>query len=166
MKNTTTNTVANTTSDAALQPNKVTLERLRQLIQASLASRDDLNAAARALDDEELAELCRRLATDHEQHAAELQRYLLAAGEEFEQPDLLESRLQADLVALLKEKCGDNAVLEDAQACEETLKNHYDVAAKEANVPVLGKIFERHREEVEFGEQLIEVVREAEGDIS
>lgn len=147
-------------------PDEVTRQRIRALIQANFAGRDDLYAAADAFDSETLTLICRKLAEDLAGNAMELQQIARAAGMEKVNYRKVGSQLQADLTEMLQQRGGDQAVLEEAQECEQLIRAEYDQAIAETESPAVEEVLRRQREKVEFGESVIQEVRPPEDEIT
>jgi uncharacterized protein (TIGR02284 family) len=135
-----------------------TRRQVRDLIRGNFATRDELYAAAKVLNDDDLAGICRRLADKLGGHAAHLQQLLMASGTEpFDPPsrDELVQHLQEMVIDMLDQRHGQRAVLGQVKAAEQKLKEEYDEAIDAvSNVEIKGVLL-RQREEVAFGEALL-----------
>lgn len=131
------------------------------LIRANLAGRDDLYAAADALDSRTLSMICRRLADELACNAIELQQIALAAGIDDVDVKELGAQLQAELIAIIGKSEGDQAVLEEAEECEEIVERLYDEAIAKADAPAIEDVLIQQREKVEFGKNVAHELRSA-----
>lgn len=143
-------------------PDETTRAHIRALIQANFAGRDDLYAAAKAVDNETLAKICRRLAEDLANNAIELQQIALGAGMSEVNISRTGAQLQAELMELLQQREGDQAVLEEAEECEQIVRREYDDAIEQTDSPAVADILRRQRETVEFGKSVVHGLRSSE----
>lgn len=139
-----------------------TVERIRELVRGNFSARDDLYAAAHALDDEALREICTRLADRLGGNAADLQQLLVTTGEDPAEPNEILRRLQEVVVQLLEERHGTSSVIEEVEAAEHQLKEKYDEAIEGTPDRDVGEILKRQRDEVKFGENVLSKVANAE----
>jgi uncharacterized protein (TIGR02284 family) len=141
----------------AMSPNefdRATLSKIQKLIEANFAGRDELYAAADSLDDEARQRVCQRLAENLAGRAIELQQIVTACGVEPAEPlDTL--ALAHALFDLAKVNRGESGVLDAAAEGEQNLKHEYDRAIEETTHPKAEQVLRRHREQAEFGEQVI-----------
>lgn len=140
----------------------ITVRRVRELIRENFSTRDELYSVAETLSDDDLAEICRRLADKLGGHVAHLQQLLMAAGNEPVQPqsrDEIVRHLQGIVVELLDEKRGQRAVLDEAKAAEQKLKKEYDDAIEAVPDPEVEGLLRKQREEVAFGETVLSKVQ-------
>lgn len=145
-----------------MRPHKIdqdTLRLVEGLVAANFSARDDLYAAAKALDDDALAEICRRLAENLGGNAADLQQWLMSAGEEPSEPSEVVRRLQQVVIQLLKERHGSTSVLAEVETSEHELKERYDQAIENAEDSDVEELLRRQRDDVEFGERVINKVK-------
>ena len=140
-------------------PDETTRAHIRALIQANFAGRDDLYAA---VDSETLAKICRRLAEDLANNAIELQQIALGAGMSEVNISRTGAQLQAELMELLQQREGDQAVLEEAEECEQIVRREYDDAIEQTDSPAVADILRRQRETVEFGKSVVHGLRSSE----
>lgn len=133
---------------------ETTRQHLLALIQANFAGRDDLSAAADALGNEALSMICRRLADDLANNAIELQQIALAAGIDDIDVNEFGAQLQAELIEMIQEGEGDQAVLEEAEECEQIVAQEYDAAIAHTDTPALADVLKQQREKVEFGKNV------------
>jgi len=137
------------------------IQCLRRLIRSNFVARDELYAAARALDDEMLAEICRRLADDLGGNAADLQQLLAGLGAEPAEPDRVARRLHEIVMEMLEQRQGQASVIAEAEAAEHQLREVYDeVIAATPDDQVEG-LLKTQREDVVFGEKVLHKVKEA-----
>jgi hypothetical protein len=100
---------------------QMTLQHVRKLILGNFATRDELYASAEALDDDAVAEICRRLADGLGGNAADLQQLLMISGEQPAEPqeaDRVARQLQEIVTEIPEERHGQSAVLSEAAAAE------------------------------------------------
>lgn len=144
--------------------NDITRQHLVTLIQANFAGRDDLYAAAEAVDNEALSLICRRLAEDLAGNATELQQIALAAGVDKVDINKFGTQLQADLMSLMQKADGDEAVLEEVEECEQIVQREYDEAIEQSDAPQIADVLAHQRESVTFGKTVVQKVRTTEED--
>lgn len=143
---------------------QMTMQRVRELVRGNFATRDELYAAAEALDDDAIAEICRRLADDLGGNAADLQQLLLIAGQQPPEPtdgDKLARRLQEIVIELLDERHGQTIVLTEAEAAEQQLKQVYDSAIEATPNDQVEGLLRTQREDVAFGETVLHKMQDA-----
>ena len=142
---------------------QMTLQRVREMIRGNFATRDRLYASAEALDDDALAEICRRLADGLGGNAADLQQLLMIAGEQPAEPneaDKVARQLQEIVTDMLEDRHGQSAVLSEAASAEQRLKREYDNAIDATPNNEVKGLLRRQREDVAFGETVLQKVRE------
>jgi uncharacterized protein (TIGR02284 family) len=147
-----------------IRPNSLdecTTERIQHLIRTVFAGRDDLYAAADTLDNERIAEICRRLAQELGGHAAELQQLVLLQGREPAKPETVESRLQRAVLELMKSKHGNEAVVAEVETSENQVKRHYEEAIDATPNREVKGVLRRHRDDAQFGEDVLHELRSA-----
>lgn len=143
-----------------------TIQRVRELIRGNFATRDELYAAAEALSDDDLAEICRSLADKLGGHVAHLQQLLMAAGKEpveTTSADSVSRHLQEVVINLLNRRHGQGAVLSEAKAAEQKLKEVYDGAIEAVPNAEVEGVLRQQREEVAFGETVLDKVQQSNG---
>lgn len=69
------------------------------------------------------------------------------------------AQLQAELLDMIQEREGDNAVLEEAEACEQIVREVYDEALAYTDNAAIEDVLSRQREKVDFGESVVREVR-------
>jgi uncharacterized protein (TIGR02284 family) len=133
---------------------RATLPCLQDLIQANFAGRDRLYAAAATLDDRAQKTVCRRLADQLADHAAELQQVVLAnAGDP---GDCDETYLAAEsLFDEVWQGSGEPGVLRTAEDYEREMKQRYDAAIEQTSDREVEGLLRRHRNNIEFGEYVL-----------
>jgi uncharacterized protein (TIGR02284 family) len=133
---------------------RATLPCLQNLIQANFAGRDRLYAAAGALEDKAQKTVCRRLADQLADHAAELQQVVLAnAGDP---GDCDETYLAAEvLFDEIRQGCGEPGVIRTAGDYEREMKQSYDAAIESTSDREVQGLLRRHRDNIEFGEYVL-----------
>ena len=136
-----------------------TEQAIVDLIRLNFSARESLYAAANALDNEQLAEICRRLADDLGGHAAELQQLVLAFGDSPEAADSLEMYLDTATLELLKQRRGEMAVLAQAEAREQEVKQRYDETIRSARHSEMRGVLLRQREKTQFGVNVLRSIR-------
>jgi len=141
---------------------ETTRQHLLTLIQANFAGRDDLSAAADALGNKALSLICRRLADDLANNAIELQQIALAAGINDVDVNEFGAQLQAELMEMIQAGEGDQAVLEEAEECEQIVEQEYDAAIANTDKPTIADVLEQQREKVEFGKNVAHELRSSE----
>ncbi len=135
----------------------ITLERLHELIEANFNARDSLYTAAESLEDDDQAHVCVRLADSLAGHAVELQQIVAAAGSQPPGPQdaWTGARQQFEQA---KAACGCSGVLAIAERTERDLKQGYDRALKTTFDREAEGVLGRHRNDVEFGEQVLRCI--------
>src|SRR5262245_15786244 len=148
-----------------IRPNSLdefTTDRIHQLILAVFAGRDDLYAAADTLDNERLAEICRRLGHELGGHAAELQQLVILQGREPPEPETVESRLQRAVLELVKQYQGNRAVVAEVEVSEKEVKRQYEEAIEATPNREVKGVLRRHRDNAQFGEDILHELGAAE----
>lgn len=141
------------------QLDDVTRDHLIALINANFAGRDDLYAMASTLSSKTLSMICRRLADDLANNGIELQQIALGAGIDDIDVSEFGSQLQAELIEMIKQSEGDNAVLEEAEECEQLVERVYDDALAGAAESAIGDVLKQQREVVDFGKNVVHELR-------
>lgn len=131
-----------------------TLAKIQALIEANFSGRDELYAAGKSVDDKARELICRRLAAYLAANAIELQQIVAASGVDPAGP-LDTEALARKLLDLAKSNRGESAVLRAAAEGEHSLKEEYDEAIEVIPDREAEAILRRHRDEVEFGEQVL-----------
>ena len=136
------------------------LSKIEELVRANYTGRDELYVAAKALEDDDHREVCRRLADHLAGHAAELQQILLANGGPALQPSDFYS-IAEEIVESAKERKGTPGVLKVAEGYEKQVKDQYDSAINETpdDNREAKALLERQRGNVEFGEKVLRSIR-------
>jgi len=139
-----------------------TLSKLRELIEANFAGRDELYAAAETVDDAAWKRVCRRLADHLAGHATELEQILLGEEEGRFDPDdmqFLDFVSQRAFLEEVKERHGSAEILAKVEQLERDLKDRYSQALNAANERHAEGVLQRQREDVEFGEDVLRSMR-------
>lgn len=140
-------------------PSKL-IERIEELVDASFSGRDELYAAAKTLDDERRSNVCKQLADHLAGHAIELQQLLMVNGKEPPQPlDMF--AVAKGFFQLAMNRDGESEVLRIAENCERTVKERFDEVIEEAPEGDTSAILERQRDDIEFGEQVLQSMQDA-----
>jgi hypothetical protein len=102
-----------------------TLAKIRELIEANFAGRDELYAAAETLDDEARKKVCRRLAEHLAGHAVELEKIALASSEDIDIADVefIDYIAEEAFLHMVKELHGSSRVIASVEQCEHNLKD-------------------------------------------
>lgn len=151
--------------------NDAVLARIRELIEANFASRDELYAAAETLDDESMKKVCRRLADHLAGHAVELQQIAAArigdSDVDVDTVEFIDYVSAQAFLEMVKEVHGPERVIAAAEQCEQNLKAKYDRVIDETSHSETEGVFQRHRSEIEFGERVLHSMRtDPEGETS
>jgi uncharacterized protein (TIGR02284 family) len=135
----------------------ITLERLRELIEANFTARDALYTAAESLEDDDQTRVCVRLADSLAGHAVELQQIVAAAGRQPPGPQDSWSGARQEFEQA-KAACGCTGVLAIAERTERDLKQGYDRALQTTSDREAEGVLDRHRSDVEFAEQVLRCI--------
>lgn len=134
------------------------VRRIEELIDASYAGRDELYAAADALDDQQRRNVCLGLAEHLANHAVELQQLLVANGVGSLEPLDMYSVAEA-YFSVVKARDGDAGVLSVAEKCEQTVKERFDAVIDGTNLDDTRSMLERQRKDVEFGQDVLRSIQ-------
>lgn len=135
------------------------VRRIEELVDASYSGRDELYAAADALDDERRSQVCRQLADHLAGHATELQQLLMMNGGEAIEPLDLYS-IAESFFGTIKRREGEAGVLNVAEACERTVKERFEQAIEATQNEDTAALLERQRDNIEFGENVLKSMQE------
>jgi uncharacterized protein (TIGR02284 family) len=127
------------------------LQQIQMLIEANFTGRDQLYAAADALDDESRKRVCRRLAEFLAGNAAHLQQIVQANGYDPVEPGAF-SDLAEGLFDFAKSNRGAAGVITIAEDCEEAVKGAYDKAIEAVTDREAEGTIQKQRSDIEFGE--------------
>ena len=143
--------------------NQTTLAKIRELIEANFAVRDELYAAAESLDDEARKKVCRRLADHLGGHAAELQQILLSTNSDVvdvADVDFVDYIAEQTFLTMVRELHGSARVIAAVEQSERNLKGKYDEALQSVPEREAEGVLERQRSDVEFGEQVLHCMQD------
>lgn len=142
-----------------------TLAKIRALIEANFAGRDELYAAMETLDDDMKKNMCQRLAEHLADHAAELEQILLANAENAEghydlnDIEFIDQLSERTFLEMVKDLHGEQRVVAAIEQCERKLKELYDRLLASTPEPEAEGVMQRHRKDVEFGEQVLHTMQ-------
>jgi hypothetical protein len=145
-----------------------TLTKIRELVEANFAGRDELYAAVETLDDGASKDICRRLAEHLAAHGTELAQILIANQDfQFDLADIefIDDLSERTFLEMVKEVHGEACVLASIEQCERNLKNKYERMLKsmpetKADAEA-GAVLQRQRDQVEFGENVVHTMHKA-----
>ncbi|MCA9177518.1 MAG: hypothetical protein KDB14_23695 [Planctomycetales bacterium] len=132
-----------------------TLSAIRRLVEANYVGRDELYAAADAMDGDARQQVCRRLAEFLAGHAEELQQLLLSSGAQAFDIAKLPTIAEAALFHLIRTNRGAAGVINAAERCEHSLKERYEDALARTSDAEAQAILKRQQDEVEFAESVL-----------
>ena len=135
-----------------------TLTVVQELVETNFGIRDELNAAADSVDDEDRQRVCRRLADFLANNAIRLQQMLAASGNEPAEPLDIDA-IVAALFKAVKVRHGTAGVIEAAEETQRDLKRGYDRAIEEASEPQAEGVLREQRKQVEFSEQVLRSIK-------
>ena len=141
-----------------------TLARIRHLIEANFAGRDELYAALETLDDDARKNICKRLAEHLAGHAVELSQILLANGHgkyDLSEVEFIDHLAERTFLEMVKDIYGESRVLAAIEQCERNLKDKYDRMLTSMPEVETEGILQHQRGEVEFGEQVLHTMQKA-----
>jgi uncharacterized protein (TIGR02284 family) len=141
-----------------------TIERLRELVAATYGGRDDLYQAAAAVEDEELALICRKLADDVAAHSAHLAQILAMHGQKPDDKKTVKMALSQEIMRFLREHEHDQAVLSAANVVERGLRDQYDATIAATKDSEAQAVLRKQREEVDFAERVLRHIAKDESD--
>lgn len=142
---------------------ETTLTKIRDLVEASFGSRDELYAAAESLDDEDHKRVCRRLAEYLAEHATSLQQVLAAGGHDPAGPLDIDGIVAAFFKSIRMQR-GAAGVLEAAEQCQRGLKHGYDRAIEGSPNREAEEFLREQRDEVDFGERVLRGIKRSQGE--
>ena len=132
------------TTETKLSLSHETIERLQELTQLNIDSRDGFNESAAQMDDMTISSLFRQLAAERDQQAAEL-RTLVAANRETPQESgsmaAAAHRMLIDLRAALGG--GTASILAEAERGEDWIKGKYEEVLKSSSGSAVNDVLQR-----------------------
>lgn len=148
--------------ETKLNLNSETLDRLQELIQVNLDSRDGFNESAAQLEDMTVSSMFRQLAEDRNEQAAELRTIVAANREEPESSGSLAAaahRMVIDIRAALGGGVG--AILAEAERGEDWIKGKYEEVLKETAGSAVNDVLQRQYAAVKAAHDRIRDLRDA-----
>lgn len=132
-------------TETKLNLSRETLDKLQELIQVNIDSRDGFNEAAAQLDDMTISSMFRQFSAEREQQAAELRTLVAANREEPQDAGSMAAaahRLLIDLRAALGGGAG--TILAEAERGEDWIKGKYEEVLKETAGSAVNDVLHRH----------------------
>jgi uncharacterized protein (TIGR02284 family) len=131
-----------------------TLPCLQELIHVNFAARDELYAAAAAVDDEGYRVVCQRLADQLAGHAVDLQQIVLA--NEGDPGDCGDAYVTAEKAFhVVKRDRGETGVITAAESCERDVRQRYNRAIESTSDLEVAGLLKRQCNSVVFGEHVL-----------
>ncbi|MHB0958517.1 MAG: hypothetical protein ACYC0X_16790 [Pirellulaceae bacterium] len=146
------------------QLSEPTLAKIRELIEANFAGRDEMYAAAETFDDVARKNICKRLAEHLAAHAVELNQILLVNGHgryDLADVEFIDHLSERTFLEMVKELHGEKRVVTAIEQCERNLKEKYDRMLESMPEAEAEDVLGRQRDQVEFGEQVFHTMQEA-----
>lgn len=150
------------TAETKLSLSQDTIEKLQELIQVNIDSRDGFNEAAAQLDDMTISSMFRQLSTERDEQAAEL-RTIVAANREAPQETgsmaAAAHRMLIDIRAALGG--GIPVILSEAERGEDWIKGKYEEILKDTAGSAMSDVLHRHYAAVKAAHDRIRDLRDA-----
>jgi len=138
--------------------NPETIARLRRLVEATYGRRDDLYAAARQLNDDDLSTICHKLADDLAGNTTFLQQIILMHEAEIGSENAAVSALCDEIMKFLRKGRGDQGVIAAVQQEQSELREKYDAAIADTPEAEMQAILQQQQRSVDFAERVLRQV--------
>jgi uncharacterized protein (TIGR02284 family) len=138
--------------------NPETIARLRRLVEATYGGRDDLYAAAKQLNDDDLSAICRKLADELAGNTTFLQQIILIHGAEIGSEKAAVSALGDEIMKFLRKGRGDQGIIAAVQQEQSELREKYDAAIADTAEAEMKAILQQQQKSVDFAERVLRQV--------
>jgi hypothetical protein len=143
---------------AAMRPHPIddqTAECLRKLVVAMYEGRDDLYAAAAHLDNEDLAEICHKLADDLAGDTAYLEQIVVSHGIGPGFEEAVTSALSDQIMRLFREGRGDEGVIFRAGEAQSELHERIEETIGATTDAEVQSLLDQQKRHIQFAERVL-----------
>ena len=150
------------TTETKLNLSRETIDKLQQLIQTNIDSRDGFNEAASKLEDMTISSMFRQLGAERDQQAAELRTLVAANREEPQKSGSVAAAAHRMLIDLRAALGGGNAaILSEAERGEDYIKGKYEEVLKETAGSAVNDVLQRQYAAVKAAHDRVRDLRDA-----
>lgn len=132
-----------------------TIEQLRRLVVAMYGGRNELYAAAGHVSNDDLREICRKLADDLAGDAAYLEQIIVSHGREPGFNEAVTSALSDQIMQLFRDRRGDEGVVSQAKQAQTEVRERVDETIDATADTEVKSLLDQQKQHIEFAERVL-----------